>query len=97
MKESHTRSIDSSLLAPRYLTLKQAAAYLSLSPRSLYRLIDSCTIPFTPINVMPRESDKPKRVHYRFDRLTLDAFMAARAVVPPDYLLSQRQFSPSKR
>jgi len=71
---------------PRYLTLKEAAAYLSLSPKSLYRLVDARRIPFTGITISPREPDGPKRLHYRFDRVALDEFMADNAVVPPKHL-----------
>jgi hypothetical protein len=71
---------------PRYLTLKEAAVYLSLSAKSLYRLVDSRRIPFTAINISTRQPDGPKRVHYRFDRLALDAFMAENSVVPPGHL-----------
>jgi hypothetical protein len=72
--------------APRYLTLKAAASYLSLSTKSLYRMVDARTIPFLQISVMPRTPDAPKRVHYRFDRVQLDAFMAGNSVTPPAYL-----------
>ena len=73
---------------PRYLTLKQAAAYLSLSPKSLYRLVDSCRIPFTKINISVGRPDAPRRVHYRFDRVLLDAFMADNSVIPPKHLMA---------
>ena len=70
-------------VSPRYITLKEAAVYLSLSPKSLYRMVDARMIPFSQINVRPRNQDAPKRVHYRFDRLMLDAFMFENSVVPP--------------
>lgn len=67
----------------RYITLKEAASYLSLSTKSLYRMVDARTIPFSQINIMPRNPDAPKRVHYRFDRVQLDTFMAGNSVTPP--------------
>ncbi len=70
-------------VAPRYITLKEAAIYLSLSPKSLYRMVDARTIPFSQINVRPRNLGAPQRVHYRFDRVMLDEFMAENAVIPP--------------
>jgi hypothetical protein len=72
--------------APRYLTLKAAASYLSLSTKSLYRMVDARTIPFSQISITPRTPDGPKRFHYRFDRMQLDAFMAGNSVTPSAYL-----------
>ena len=73
-------------VAPRYLTLQAAAVYLSLSPKTLYRMVDARSIPFSQISVSPRTPDAPKRFHYRFDRVQLDAFMAGNSVTPPQYL-----------
>lgn len=67
----------------RYITLKEAATYLSLSTKSLYRLVDARAIPFSQINIKPRNPDAPKRVHYRFDRLALDQFMTGNSVMLP--------------
>ncbi len=67
----------------RYLTLQAAAVYLSLSPKSLYRMVDARSIPFSQISVSPRTPDAPKRFHYRFDRVQLDAFMAEHSVALP--------------
>lgn len=92
--QSETRLETSAF--PRYLTLKQAAAYLCLSTKSLYRLVDSRRIPFTAISVSPVQSQSPKRIHYRFDRFSLDAFMARNAVVPPAHLLGNPPFRQSK-
>ena len=75
-------------VVPRYLTLQQAATYLSLSTKSLYRLVDSRRIPFTTINISTKQPDAPRRVHYRFDRVLLDAFMTQNAVIPPEHLLA---------
>ena len=68
----------------RYITLQEAAVYLSLSPKSLYRMVDARAIPFSQINIMPKNPDAPKRVHYRFDKMKLDAFMAGNSVEMPN-------------
>jgi|SRR5882672_1595200 len=81
---------------PRYLTLRQAAAYLSLSTKSLYRLVDSRRIPFTAINISKDKSGVARRMHYRFDRELLDAFMADNAVVPPKHLATPFSLRPPK-
>lgn len=70
-------------LTTRYLTLQSAALYLSLSTKSLYRMVDARTIPFSRISITPQTPDAPKRFHYRFDRVQLDVFMAGNAVTPP--------------
>lgn len=70
-------------VAPRYLTLQAAAIYLSLSPKSLYRMVDARTIPFSKFSITPRTPDAPKRFHYRFDRMQLDTFMAEKNVALP--------------
>ena len=70
-------------IAPRYITLREAASYLSLSTKSLYRMVDARTIPFSQISITPRIPGAPKRVHYRFDRVKLDTFMAGNSVTPP--------------
>lgn len=44
-------------VVPRYITLKEAASYLSLSTKSLYRMVDARTIPFSQINILPRNPD----------------------------------------
>jgi excisionase family DNA binding protein len=85
--------ISGVIVEARYLTLKQAAAYLSLSPKSLYRLVDAHRIPFTAISVSHRHAGGPERVHYRFDRQALDAFMAHNAVFPPQYRGATRGLS----
>jgi predicted DNA-binding transcriptional regulator AlpA len=73
-------------VAPRYLTLQAAAVYLSLSPKTLYRMVDARSIPFSQISVSPRTPEAPKRFHYRFDRVALDAFMSGNSVTPPAHL-----------
>jgi hypothetical protein len=70
-------------VAPRYLTLQATAVYLSLSTKSLYRMVDARSIPFSQISITPRTPDAPKRFHYRFDRVALDAFMSGNSVTPP--------------
>lgn len=80
---SHKRTPEP--VVTRYITLREAAIYLSLSPKSLYRMIDARVIPFSQISIMPRNPDAPKRVHYRFDRLKLDAFMAENSVALPSH------------
>ena len=71
---------------PRYLTLKEAAAYLALSTKSLYRLVEARRIPFAAITISKGSDQSPQRLHYRFDRIALDEFMASQAVVPPKCL-----------
>jgi excisionase family DNA binding protein len=56
-------------MEPRYLTLKQAANYLSLSPQALYLRIHRRTIPFIKDGT-----------RVRFDRLALDRFMRERII-----------------
>jgi hypothetical protein len=84
MSRSTKKLVEATL--PRYLTLKEAAAYLSLSRKSLYRLVDARRIPFTAITISSRQPGGPKRVHYRFDRAALDEFMADNATIPPKHL-----------
>ncbi len=46
-------------------------------------MVDARSIPFSQISVSPRTPDAPKRFHYRFDRVALDAFMITNTVAVP--------------
>lgn len=69
-------------IAQRYFSVKEAALYLGLSTKSLYRLVDDRRIPFVAISILSR-GPEAKRKRIRFDRQALDAFMAENSVVPP--------------
>jgi excisionase family DNA binding protein len=58
-------------IAPRYLRIKQAASYLGLAPKTLYRLTEERRIPHI----------RRGRTIF-FDRLALDKWMQAGAVNP---------------
>jgi excisionase family DNA binding protein len=65
----------------RYLSAKQAAAYLGLSVFSIYRLVERRAIPFVP--VYPSGKAKPAcRASMRFDLQALDAWMQKQAIKP---------------
>jgi hypothetical protein len=49
-------------------------------------MVDARTITFSRISITPRTPDGPKRFHYRFDRMQLDALMAENSVTPPAHL-----------
>jgi excisionase family DNA binding protein len=54
-----------------YLTLPQASAYLNVSTRAIYRLVEQHGLPFCRVGRL-----------YRFDQRELDAWMHGRETVP---------------
>lgn len=62
----------------RYMTTRQAAQYLHVSPKTLYRLVGRRSIPFIPLTTLGN-GGKPA---LRFDRVALDAWMGRRQVKP---------------
>ena len=62
----------------RYLTVEQAAEYLSCSKWTVYKLVDRRKIPFIPITV----EDNGSKSIVRFDRQALDVWMAEKMVRP---------------
>lgn len=68
------------MIRPRYLSAKQAAAYLGLSVFSVYRLIERRAIPFVPLYPSGRTAQAGGRPSVRFDIETLDAWMKKQTV-----------------
>ncbi len=63
----------------RYLTVPQAAKYLSLTRQGVYLLVQTNRIPYTRLGPPPLPGEKDTR-RLRFDIVELDQFMAASAV-----------------
>jgi len=68
------------VIRPRYLTPKQAAAYLGLSVFSVYRLVERRAIPFVPLYPSGRTAPNAGRPSVRFDIEALDAWMKKQTV-----------------
>jgi predicted DNA-binding transcriptional regulator AlpA len=66
--------------AARYLDVHCAAAYLSVSRWTLYKLVERRRIPFIPIR--PAEEGEAKKAIVRFDVQALDRWMAEMTVNP---------------
>ena len=64
----------------RYLDVHCAAAYLSVSRWTLYKLVERRRIPF--ISIQPAEEGHAKRAIVRFDAQALDRWMAELTVNP---------------
>jgi predicted DNA-binding transcriptional regulator AlpA len=67
-------------LRQRYVSPKQAAAYLGLSVFSIYRLIERRAIPFIPLFPSGLRPTHSGRASVRFDVETLDAWMRKQIV-----------------
>jgi hypothetical protein len=67
-------------IAPRYLTPRQAAAYLNVSVWTIYRLVEQRQIPFIPLTAVQKSSSAKKRPSLRFDVKALDRWMEQRAI-----------------
>jgi excisionase family DNA binding protein len=72
-------------IRPRYLSPKQAAAYLGLSVFSVYRLVERRALPFIPLH--PSGRIATKRASVRFDIDALDTWMRKQTIRPArDYV-----------
>jgi len=71
-----------SVIQARYLTAKEAAAYLGLSVFSVYRLVERRAVPFIPIHPSGARTVGAGRASIRFDMQALDAWMQKLAVKP---------------
>jgi excisionase family DNA binding protein len=67
-------------IRPRYLSPKQAAAYLGLSVFSVYRLVKRRAIPFIPLYPSGRSGLPTRRPSVRFDIQALDTWMRKQTV-----------------
>ena len=67
-------------IRPRYLTPKQAAAYLGLSVFSVYRLVERRAVPFVPLYPSGNKGKPSKRPSVRLDIEALDAWMKKQTV-----------------
>ena len=67
-------------IRPRYISPKQAAAYLRLSVFSIYRLVERRSIPYIPLNPSGRIGQPTRRASVRFDVEVLDAWMKRQTV-----------------
>jgi predicted DNA-binding transcriptional regulator AlpA len=76
--------------ARRYLAPKDAAAYLSLSVWSLYRLVERRAIPFIPLRPSADGSHAQGRASLRFDVAALDAWMRKQTVRPVSEAIDPR-------
>ena len=65
-------------IKPRYLDIKGAGLYLSISIYSVYRLVERRAIPFTPLY----PSGTRGKPSLRFDTEALDAWMRKQMVRP---------------
>jgi excisionase family DNA binding protein len=73
----------------RYLTAKQAAAYLGLSVFSVYRLVERRAIPFVPL-YPSGSAGKAKRPSVRFDIEALHHWMKKQTVKPAAEYVDER-------
>ncbi|MBZ5634899.1 MAG: helix-turn-helix domain-containing protein [Acidobacteriia bacterium] len=71
--------MDSSVQS-RYISAKQAAAYLGISVFSVYRLVERRAIPFIPLR--PSGAQETGRASVRFDLHALDNWMQKQTVKP---------------
>jgi excisionase family DNA binding protein len=78
------------VIRPRYLSPKQAAAYLGLSVFSVYRLIDRRAVPFVPLYPSGRAAQTGGRPSVRFDIEALDAWMRKQTVKPSAEFVDER-------
>jgi len=64
----------------RYVSARQAAAYLGISVFSVYRLVERRAIPFIPLH--PSGEIHTGRPSVRFDLQALDSWMQKQTVKP---------------
>lgn len=79
--------MESRIPPNRYLTPKLAAAYLSMSVFSIYRLIARRAIPFIPLHP---SSGTARRSSVRFDIEALDAWMKRQTVKSSGQYVDER-------